>query len=122
MKILKTIGIIIGSIISFVIMLILLFGILFGFGKVGNMLEKTIGVEYKNIKREQFENSDAYVHGSIDDLAKYKREYDNAETKEDKQAILNAIDDMFAEFDESKIDNSTLRRFLEDVREGNLNY
>lgn len=119
-KILKVIGIIIASMIGFLILLFTIFGILFGFGTVGVKLSEAVGIQYVDMKREQFENSTSYIHSMTDRLSEYKRQYSIEADVDNKLAILNTIDDEYASFDESKIDNSTLRTFLQDVRDGTL--
>lgn len=70
----------------------------------------------ENIRREVFEQTQSYVHGKIQDLAKYKKEYEEAESIEDKDAIRSVILVRFAEFDESKIQATALRSFLISMR------
>src|SRR5574344_2799486 len=79
------------------------FVVLYGFGFIGNKLETTIGVQYENAKRERFENSTSYTHSMQDKLAEYKREFETEKDVDTKLAILNCIDDEFAQFDENKI-------------------
>ena len=95
------------------------FVVLYGFGFIGNKLE-TIGVQYDNVKRKRFENSTSYVHGMQDKLAEYKREFEIEKDVDTKLAILNCIDDEFAQFDENKISSSILRDFLISVKDGSL--
>ena len=108
------------GVLGFVLGLAILFGICYGFGLVEVGLTNTIGIKYEDAKRNRFENSTSYVHGMIDRLSEYKRQFDTEDNVDNKIAILNTIDDEFAQFDETKIDNSTLRAFLIDVRNGSL--
>ena len=108
--IVTTFGLILGTI----------FVVLYGFGFIGNKLETTIGVQYENAKRERFENSTSYIHSMQDKLAEYKREFETEKDVDTKLAILNCIDDEFAQFDENKISSSTLRDFLISVKDGSL--
>ena len=55
-----------------------------------------------------------------DKLAEYKREFETEKDVDTKLAILNCIDDEFAQFDENKISSSTLRDFLISVKDGSL--
>lgn len=112
-------GIILG-LLGFGLALGVTFGVLYGFGFVGNKLESTIGVQYENVKRKRFENSTAYVHSMQDKLAEYKREFETEKDVDVKLAILNCIDDEFAQFDENKISSSILRDFLISVKDGSL--
>ncbi|MEG2289580.1 MAG: hypothetical protein RSC24_06395 [Clostridium sp.] len=113
-KVLRTIGLI-GAIAIGV------FGVYklpFVLGKWSNKVESTVGTEYKNIKREQFEESKSYVHGKIEDLQRYKRELDKAEDEVERQALIMHIQDEFATFDPNKIDNKNLKDFLNDIMNG----
>lgn len=91
----------------------------FVLGKWGNKVDKVIGTESASIQREKFKESKSYVEGMINDLAKYKREYDKA-ADDEKAGIVSYIDSEFANFDEGLIDNQSLYNFLMDVRSGNL--
>lgn len=112
-------GVVLG-ILGFGLALGITFGVLYGFGFVGNKLESTIGVQYENAKRKRFENSTSYVHSMQDKLAEYKREFETEKDVDTKLAILNCIDDEFAQFDENKISSSILRDFLISVKDGSL--
>ena len=112
-------GIVLG-LLGFGLILGVTFGVLYGFGFVGNKLESTIGVQYENAKRERFENSTSYTHSMQDKLAKYKREFETEKDVDTKLAILNCIDDEFAQFDENKISSSILRDFLISAKAGSL--
>ena len=102
-KIKESIKAIVLASLGFVLTLGVTFGVLYGFGTVENKLEETIGVQYDNAKRKRFENSTSYIH-----------------SMQDKLAILNCIDDEFAQFDENKISSSILRDFLISVKDGSL--
>ena len=108
------------GLLGFIVALGILFGVCYGFGLVEVGLTNTIGLKYEEAKRNRFENSTSYVHGMIDRLSEYKRQYDTEEDIDNKIAILNTIDDEFAQFDDTKINNSTLRNFLVEVRNGTL--
>jgi hypothetical protein len=72
--------------------------------------------KFENVRREVFEQTQSYTHGKIQDLAKYKAEYDAAESEEDRQAIRGVILMRFAEFDETKIRSLGLQQFLREMR------
>ena len=112
-------GVILGT-IAFGLALGVTFRVLYGFGYVGNKIESTIGVQYENAKRKRFENSTSYIHSMQDKLAEYKREFETEKDVDTKLAILNCIDDEFAQFDENKISSSVLRDFLISVKDGSL--
>ncbi|MGL4573060.1 MAG: hypothetical protein ACRCVJ_18615 [Clostridium sp.] len=90
----------------------------FVLGSWGNKVEEQVGTEYKNIKREQFESTKSYVHGKVEDLQRYKRELDKTKDIIERSALIIHIQDEFASFDESKINNQNLREFLNDIRNG----
>lgn len=69
----------------------------------------------ENIRREVFEQTQSYVHGKIQDLAKYHDEYRQG-NENDKECIRQLIIVRFAEFDESKIKSTNLRNFLKRMR------
>lgn len=112
-------GVILGT-IAFGLALGVTFCVLYGIRYVDNKLETTIGVQYENAKRERFENSTSYIHSMQDKLAEYKREFETEKDVDTKLAILNCIDDEFAQFDENKISSSALRDFLISVKDGSL--
>lgn len=70
----------------------------------------------QNIQREVFEETKSYVHGKIQDLAKYYDEYQKSDSPDDKEAIQTVIKSQFAEFDAEKINSSQLRTFLVNMR------
>ena len=69
----------------------------------------------ENIKRQVFEETQSYVHGKVQDLAKYKLEYEQS-TGDEQEAIRQIIIFRFAEFDETKIKSTNLRNFLIQTR------
>lgn len=104
MKILKIVGACIGMLIIF-----FLLG-LYGLGWM-----KFFEPKKENIRREIFEQTQSYVHGKIQDLAKYHDEYSKADPDE-KEAIRQLIILRFAEFDETQIRSVGLRNFLTNTR------
>lgn len=92
---------------KFVIVVLILsaIGTIFGFG-------------YKyfktNTDRIIFKQSVTYNEGMLDDLAKYKYEYDMAKDEIEQEAIKTLVRNRFANFDKSKIENYELLEFLED--------
>ncbi len=70
----------------------------------------------QNIERQVFEQTKSFVHGKIQDLAKYYEEYQKADSVEDKQTIAELIKMNFADFDSGKINSTKLRQFLINIR------
>lgn len=84
-------------------------------------LSSNLSLKSTNIQRENYEHSQSYVEGKLNDLAKYKLEYERTEDPNEKEQIINYIYSQFSSFDENLINNSDLYKFLQDVRNGNLN-
>lgn len=83
------------------------------------------GFGYKYIKtnadREIFKQSVTYNEGKLDDLAKYRLEMSQTDDSIEQAAIQEYVNSVFANFDESKIENNDLRDFLKDCRNGEYN-
>lgn len=97
--------------------------ILFGFtalgfytGFIGNIYDATVGKQQMNIQRNNFEQSQSYVDGMIQQLSKEKQEYDQSSDTGAKQAILNYVNSTFASFDANKITDQGLYNFLMKAR------
>lgn len=93
----------------------------FVLGHWQNKVDLEIGLESKNVQREKFKNNQTYIEGKTNDLQRYKRELERTEDKTSRQAIIINIQDEFSDFDETKMENSNLRQFLKDIRNGNIN-
>ena len=111
---------------KFLIGAIIIVGVLaipFGAAKYNMFYNDKIGTKYekslKDKEREIFKSSKPYVENTIQTLHNYKMQYDLA-NQEDKNIIANNIRIEFSNFDSSLIDNYQLRRFLEEIRRGNL--
>ena len=70
----------------------------------------------QNIQREVFENTKSYTHGKIQDLARYYRQYKQAKSDADRDAIAEVIRLQFANFDANRIPSFKLRNFLTNIR------
>ena len=106
---LKIFGIVPGAVLTIVLIVVFSLG-LFGLG-----WKKFFKPRHENINREVFEQTQSYVHGKIQDLAKYYEEY-NKTNIESREAIRSLILIRFAEFDESKIRSPKLKTFLTNMR------
>lgn len=107
-KKLRVLGILIGVLVG-------MFAFVFVLGLFSLGYYKFFAPKEENIRREVFEQTQSYVHGKIQDLAKYQNEYNDADTDE-KEVIRQLIIVRFAEFDETKIKPITLRSFLISMR------
>ena len=99
-----SIGVFVGSIV-----------LIFVLGLVSLGYYKFFGPKTENIRREIFENTQSYIHGKSQDLAKYMEEYNKAD-EQNKEAIRQMIILRFAELDETKIQSPGLRSFLKRMR------
>jgi hypothetical protein len=68
--------------------------------------------------RVAFKQSLAFIEGKVDDLADYKLQMLRAKSDIEKSAISDTIVQRFANFDISNIEDSELRQFLKDCRNG----
>ena len=94
------------------------------FSSILSLSKGLFGLEYKgyfapkhaNIDRQVYEHTQSYVHGKVQDLAKYKAEYDATEDNTERQAIQTIINQQFAQLDSSKVVDTNLRNFLVRMR------
>lgn len=105
---LKIAGISIGGIAG-------LMALIFIFGLAGLGYYKFFEPKKENIRREVFEQTQSYVHGKTQDLAKYYEEFQSADAS-NKEAIRQLIIMRFADFDGSKMQSARLRSFLISMR------
>lgn len=106
---LKYVGYGILSIIGFL-------ALLFFLNAVGIAQIKIFGVAREDAKREVFEETKSYVHGKIQDLARYYKQYQTSKSDDDKESIRSFIIMEFGEFDSKKIKEVKLRSFLIQMR------
>ena len=74
-----------------------------------------------NVDRVIFKQSITYNEGKLDDLAKYQLEMSQTKDPEEKAAIQEYVNSVYSNFDESKIENQSLKQFLVDCRNGEYN-
>lgn len=97
--------------LGFIAFLALILTLEFGFGMFGVFYTKTIKKEMQNAEREVFEQSQSYFEAKRQDALKYYREYNEAESEEDKELIRSFTRTSFANFNENKLE-SPLREFV----------
>jgi hypothetical protein len=78
-----------------------------------------IGIRKANIERNIYEESKSYNEGMVQNLIKYKYEYDKA-SEDEKIIIVNSIRHMYADYDEEKIKSKELKMFLKKIKYGEL--
>jgi hypothetical protein len=101
-----------------VLTIVLIVGIVFGGGFLGLKYKQTFCVANKDVDRQIFKQSATYNEGKLDDLAKYKLEMAKAEDDVERAAIAELVNSVYANYDESKIENNDLKDFLDDCRDG----
>lgn len=89
-----------------------LIAMIFIFGLVGLGYKAFFAPKHANVDRRVFEETQSYVHGKIQDLAKYKQEYDATQDPTERRAIQTLINQQFAQFDSKKVVDRNLRGFL----------
>lgn len=105
----KIAGMSVGVVVLVVVMIFVCGGISIAYYKVFAPMQK-------NIERDVFEESQSFVHGKIQDLAKYFEEYNQKDDLTEKEAIRQIIIMQFTQFDSDKVKNDKLRQFLVNMR------
>lgn len=79
---------------------------------------KFIGPKRQNIRTEIFRETRSYTESRMQDLARFRLQYLQAETDKDREAIASTVRVMFAEFNPDRIQDNEQRRFLRSVMDG----
>lgn len=108
------------GILVFVVIVVAFIGIGFGSGELEALYNRTTGTHVSSSETDEFHASKGYVDGMIQDLSKYKLELVQTKDLTARGAIISHVNEQFANFDENKIQNSDLRQFLIDCRNGNI--
>lgn len=85
--------------------------VVFVLGAAGVVYTQTIGKAQKNAEREVFKNSVAYTEQAASFLAKSYKEYNDAESEQDKDTVMEYVILRYPNLDTDSIDNGTLRQF-----------
>lgn len=93
--------------------LIIIIGLLFISGIIQLEFIRFFKPKFESVERNVFEETKSYVHGAIQDIAKYYQEYQSTDNKE---VIENVIKMRFSEFDAEKIKSSKLRSWFVEIR------
>jgi len=120
MKILKGIGITIGGTLVLFLCVGGLASIATGVNYITKPFAIIMGKNDAEVNREVFESGKSHVESVARDLAKAKREIAEEKDEVAKKAIVNYINDTYANFDASNLEDSSLRQFLKDCRNGNI--
>jgi len=71
----------------------------------------------ENARRAVFTETRSYNEAKAQDLARYRMQYMQAKTVEDKEAIASTIRIMYADYDVSKLKSVELRIFLNKINQ-----
>lgn len=92
----------------------------FATGEIQAIYNKTVGVDVSSSETQMFHKSKGYTDGMAQDLSKAKLELAQTKDETARAAIIDHINEEFANFDENDIKNNELRQFLIDIRNGNI--
>jgi hypothetical protein len=98
----------------------LIMGSVLGLGWFGVYYKSTVGQASRNADHQVFKNSTAYVDGMASDLADFQLQLMQEQDPTARKAIINVILERYSNFDETKLESKSLREFLVDVRNGNI--
>ncbi len=87
-----------------------------------------LGIKYdgflSGLKKEQqhevFKESTAHIDGMIDDLSKYYFEFNSSEGETEKKGIVAVVRQRFSNFDPDKIEDESLKEFLNGCKSGDI--
>lgn len=74
-----------------ILSLLAIVGLVFFMNGLGLVSFKFFEPKMENARREVFENSQSFVHGKIQEISKYRLEYELAKDEADRKALRNAI-------------------------------
>lgn len=95
---------------------VLLAVFLLGWARVG--YTRSVGRAQADADRENFKHSETYTEAAASFLADSWKQYNDAESDDDKAAIMEYVVMRYPNLDTSAIENKTLRRFYEDCLDG----
>ena len=120
MKILKGIGITIGGTLVLFICVGGIMSVATGVNYISKPFETMMRKNNAKANREVFESGQSHVESTARDLAKAKREITEEKDEVARKSIVNYINDTYANFDASNLEDLSLRQFLKDCRNGNV--
>ena len=108
--------------IGLILILITIIALIMGYmGIIDLGFYKFFGTQTANIQTQIFHENKSYIDGMTRDLANYKYQLMTEKDPIAKKAIIEMIIEKYANFDTSKILDSNLRNFLNQVKGGNYN-
>lgn len=103
-----------------ILVLLILVAFLFATGVIELKFLEYFGIRRANVEREIFLESQSQVQGAIRDLANYRREYNQTDDEQEKNAIAQLIVNRLSHVELDQIPDQELRIFLQDIRAGRL--
>ena len=107
----KVFGYIMMGIIGIVLMIALAFAMELG----GLKWKEFFAPKHADVERKVFKRTRSFNEAKVQELARYKRQYDQAEDAESKGLIRSTVNSTFADYDESLLPEG-LRFWLQDIR------
>lgn len=104
-----------GYIMMGIVGVIILIAIAFALELGGLEWNRFFAPKHEAVRREVFKETRSYNEAKLQDLAKYRLQYLEADNEASKLAIVSTIKHMFAEYDRSKLPTE-LSTFLYQVR------
>lgn len=81
----------------------------------GLQWKRFFGPKHEAVRREVFEETRSYNEAKMQQLAKYKLEYERTTDLDEKEALKAAICTMFANYDDTRMPQN-LQAFLREMR------
>lgn len=93
----------------FLLIFCLLTGMGFASGEIQAFYNRTVGVDVQSSETDQFHATKGYIDGMTQDLSRAKLELSQTKDEAARGAIIQHINEEFANFDEKQIKNQDLR-------------
>ena len=106
---------VVGIVLACIVVIALLFGLSFGTEHLNLWWQRHFAPKYEDVKRDVFESTRSYNQAKMQELAKYKLEYEMAQDSSAKAALANVIRHKFADYNDEKLPYG-LQVFLKEVR------
>lgn len=107
-----------GYIVLVIIIIGGLIGLSFGLGWLNVGYKNTVGVASANADRNIFKENKSYDEGMARNLSKLKSELFAEKDKTIRKALVENIEETYANFDSTRLEVPSLREFLEDIQSG----
>lgn len=108
------------AIATIIIVIILLAGIGFATGGIQALYNNTVGVKVSSSETNMFHKSQGFTDGMLQDLSKYQLELSQEKDPTARAAIIDHIQQQFAGYDSSTIQNASAKQFLIDCMNNNI--